>query len=56
MRIGKFIEISPFKKKIGKLMGSAVNDHFLLCNYSPMFNSFSVLTKEVERKSLNIEI
>ena len=33
------------KKKV-KAMGNAVSDHLLLCNYSPFFESFSVLTKE----------
>ena len=46
VRIGEQIGISPLTKKKVKLKGSAVSDDFLLCNHSPSFENFSVLTKE----------
>ena len=46
LRIGEHIGISSLNKKKVKLKGSAVSDHLLLCNHSPSFESFSVLTKE----------
>ena len=62
MRIGEHIGISPLTKKKVKSKGSAVSDHLLLCNHSPSYKIFSVLTKEnkkflfiVERKSANNE-
>ena len=62
MRIGEHIGISPLTKKKFKSKGSAVSDHLLLCNHSPSYKIFSVLTKEnkkflfiVERKSANNE-
>ena len=46
VRIGKHIGISPLTKKKLKPEGSAISNHLLLCNHSPSFDSFSVLTKE----------
>ena len=45
-RIGEYIGISLLTKKKVKPKDSAVSDHLLLCNYSPSFEDFSVLTKE----------
>ena len=47
MRIGEHIEISPLIKKKVKPKGSTVSDHLLLCNHSPFFENFSILTKVV---------
>ena len=44
--LGEHIGISPLTKKKVNLKSSAVSDHLLLCNHSPFFESFSVLTKE----------
>ena len=58
VRIGEHIGISPLTKKKVKPKGSAVSDHLLLCNHSPSFEDFSVLTKENkknERKPPNNE-
>ena len=46
VRIGEHIQISPLTKKKVKPKGSAVSDHLLLCNHSPSFKNFTVLTKE----------
>ena len=46
VRIGEHIGISPLTRKKVKPKGSAVSDHLLLCNHSPSFENFSVLTKE----------
>ena len=59
VRIGEHIGISLSTKKEIKPKGSAVSNHLLLCNHSPIFEHFSVLTKKnnifirIERKSLN---
>ena len=61
VRIGVHNGISPLTKKKFKPKGSAVSGHLLLCNHSPSFENFCVLTKEnkvpirIERKSLNNE-
>ena len=46
VRIGEHIGISPLTRKKVKPKGSVVSDHLLLCNHSPSFESFSVLTKQ----------
>ena len=46
VRIGEHIRISLSTKKKAKPKGSAVSDYLLLCNHSPFFENFSVLTKE----------
>ena len=46
VRIGEHIGISPLTKEKVKPKGSAVSDHLVLCNHSPSFKNFSVLTKE----------
>ena len=46
VRNGKYIGMSPLTKRKVKPKGCAVSDHVLLCNHSPSFESFSVLTKE----------
>ena len=46
VRIGEHIGISPLTRKKVKPKGSAASDHLLLCNHSPSFESFSVVTKE----------
>ena len=45
VRIGKHIGISPLTRKKVKPKCSAFSDHLLLCNHSPSFENFSVLTK-----------
>ena len=42
------------KKKV-KPKGSAVSDHLLLCNHSPSFENFSVLTKENKKFLLELK-
>ena len=54
-RIGEHIEISPLTKKKVKLEGSAVGDHLLLCNHSPSFENFSVLSKENRKFVLELK-
>ena len=51
IRTGEHIRISPLNNKKVKPKDSAVSDHMLLCNHSPGFESFSVLTKENKKKS-----
>ena len=46
VRIGEHIGISPLARKKVKPKCSAVSRHFLLCNHSPSFEHFSILTKE----------
>ena len=46
VRIGEHIRISSLTRKKVKTKGSTVSDHLLLCNHSPSFENFSVLTKE----------
>ena len=46
VRIGEYIGISPLTKKKFKPKAGAVSDHLLLCNHSPSFENFSLLTKE----------
>ena len=46
VRIGDHIGISRLTKKKVKPKGGAVSDHLLLCNHSPSFENFIVLTKE----------
>ena len=46
VRIGEHIGISPLTRKKVKPKGSAASDHLLLCNHSPSFENFSVVTKE----------
>ena len=45
-RIWEHIKISPSTKEKVKPMGCAVSYYLLLCNHSPSFEIFSVLTKE----------
>ena len=42
-------------KKKFKLKGSDVSDHLLLCNHSPSFDNFGVLTKENKKILLGME-
>ena len=46
VRIGEHTEISPLTKKKVKPKGSDVSDPLLLCNHSPSFENFSMLTNE----------
>ena len=46
VKLGEHIGISPLTKNKVKPKDSAVSDHLLLCNHSPSFENFSVLTKE----------
>ena len=54
-RIGEHIGISPLTRKKVKPQGSAVSDHLLLCNHSPSFENFSVLTKENKKFLLELK-
>ena len=49
------MEILPLTKKKVKHKDSAVSDHFLLCNHSPSFESFSVLTKKNRKLILELK-
>ena len=53
--IGEHIGISPLSKKKVKPKCSAVSDHLLLCNHSPSFENFSVLTKENKKFLLELK-
>ena len=55
VRIGEHIGISPLTRKKVKPKGSAVSDHLLLCNHSPFFENFSVLTKENKKFMLELK-
>ena len=55
VRIGEHIGISPLTKKKVKAKGSAVINHLLLCNHSPSFENFSVLTKENKKFLLELK-
>ena len=55
VRIGEHIGISPLTSKKVKPKGSAISDHLLLCNHSPSFENFSVLTKENKKFLLELE-
>ena len=46
VRIGEHIGISMLAMKKVKPKGTAVSDYLLLCNHSPSFENFSVLTKK----------
>ena len=50
VRIGEHIGISPLTKK-----GSAVSNRLLLCNHSPSFENFSVLTKKNKKFLLELK-
>ena len=55
VRIGEHIGISPLTMKKVKPQGSAVSDHLLLCNHSPSFENFCVLTKENKKILLELK-
>ena len=55
LRIAEHIGISPLTRKKVKPKGSAVSDYLLLCNHSPSFENFSVLTKENKKFLLELE-
>ena len=55
VRIGEHMGISPLTRKKVKPEGSAVSDHLLLCNHSPSFGNFSVLTKENKKFWLELK-
>ena len=55
VRIEEHIGILPLTKKKFKPKGSAVSDHMLLCNHSPSFENFSVLTKENKKFLLELK-
>ena len=55
VRIGEHIEISPLTRKKDKPKDSNVGDHLLLCNHSPSFENFSVLTKENKKLLLELK-
>ena len=53
--IGEHIGILPLTKKKVKPKGNAVSDYLLLCNHSPSFENFSVLTKENKKFLLGLK-
>ena len=55
VRIGEHIGISSLTKKKVHPKDSAVSDHLLLCNHSPSFENFSVLTKENKKFLLELK-
>ena len=55
VRIGKHIRISPLTRNKVKPKGSAVSNHLLLCNHSPIFEHFSVLTKKNRKFVLELK-
>ena len=55
VRIGEHIGISLSTKKEIKPKGSAVSNHLLLCNHSPIFEHFSVLTKKNRKFVLELK-
>ena len=55
VRIGEDIRISSLTKRIVKPKGSAASDHLLLCNHSPSFENFGVLTKENKKFLLELK-
>ena len=55
VRTGEHIGISPLTEKNFKPKGSAVSEHFLLCNHSPFFENFSLLTKENKKFLLEVK-
>ena len=55
LRIGEHIGISPLTRKSVKPKGSAVSNHLSLCNHSPSFEHFSVLTKENKKFLLELK-
>ena len=55
VRTGEHIGISPLTKKKIQPKGSPVSDYLLLCNHSPSFDNFSVLTKENKKFLLELK-
>ena len=55
VRIGEHIQISRLTRKKVEPKGSAVSHHLLLCNHSPSFENFSVLTKENKKFALELK-
>ena len=54
VRIGEHIRISLLTMKKVKPKGSVVSNHLLLCNHSPSYKNFIVLTKK--NKNFSIEL
>ena len=54
-RIGKHIRISALAKKKNKPEGRVVSDYLLLCDHSPSFETFSVLTKDNRKSVLELK-
>ena len=54
-RIGKHIRISALVKKKNKPEGRVVSDYLLLCDHSPSFETFSVLTKDNRKSVLELK-
>ena len=55
LRIGEHIRILSLIMKKVKPKGSAASDHLLLCNHSPSFENFTVLTKENRKFVLKLK-
>ena len=54
VRNGEHIGITPLTRKKIKPKGSAVSNHSLLCNHTPFFENFNVLTKENKKFLLEL--
>ena len=55
VRVGEHTGILQLTKNKVNLKSSAVSDQLLLCNHSPSFDSFSLLTKENKKIYIRIE-
>ena len=55
VRIGEHMGISPLTEKKVKPKGSVFSEHLLLCNHSPSFENFSLLTKENKKFVLEVK-
>ena len=55
VKIAEHIGISPFTKKKVQPKCGGVSGPFLLCNHSPFFENFSVLTKKNKKVVLELK-
>ena len=55
VRIGERIGISPLTRKQVKPKNSSAANHLLLCNHSPSYDDFSILTRENKKFLLELK-
>ena len=55
VRIGEHIGISPLTNEKIKPKVSSISDHLLLCNHSPSFDDFSILSLDNKKYLLEIK-